>query len=166
MSEELYHPPELISSRAHIASMEQYREMYEQTIKALPVDIAVCAAAVTDFRPEKYEKEKIKKNILNINLKQNVDILEFLSKKNSQRPKLVVGFAAETNNILKNAKEKKNRKHCDWIIANDVSKKEIGFSSEYNKVSIIHGNQIEIIKKNLKSNVANKIAKKIIDSFV
>ena len=97
---------------------------------------------------------------------QNVDILEFLSKKNSQRPKLVVGFAAETNNILKNAKEKKNRKHCDWIIANDVSKKEIGFSSEYNKVSIIHGNQIEIIKKNLKSNVANKIAKKIIDSFV
>jgi len=150
----------------NIVKVETAKEMYEQTIKALPVDIAVCAAAVTDFRPEKYEKEKIKKNILNINLKQNVDILEFLSKKNSQRPKLVVGFAAETNNILKNAKEKKNRKHCDWIIANDVSKKEIGFSSEYNKVSIIHGNQIEIIKKNLKSNVANKIAKKIIDSFV
>jgi len=69
--------------------------------KTLPVDIAVCTAAITDFKPTKYETKKIKKDTLNLNFKRNIDILEFLSKNNSQRPKLVVGFAAETNNILK-----------------------------------------------------------------
>ena len=106
------------------------------------------------------------KDNLNINFKRNIDILEFLSKNNLQRPKLVVGFAAETNDILKFAKEKKNRKYCDWIIANDVSIPEIGFNSEYNAVSIIYGNKIEKIEKNLKSYIANKIAQKIINNFI
>ena len=92
--------------------------------------------------------------------------MEFLSKNNSQRPKLVVGFAAETNDILKFAKEKKNRKYCDWIIANDVSDSEIGFNSEYNAVSIIDNDKVEKIEKNLKSYIANEIAKKIINSFI
>jgi len=90
--------------------VETADEMYAATKKTLPVDIAVCTAAITDFKPEKYEKEKIKKNTLNLNFKRNIDILEFLSKNNSQRPKLVVGFAAETNDILKLAKEKKYKK--------------------------------------------------------
>ena len=89
-----------------------------------------------------------------------------MSKNNSQRPKLVVGFAAETNDILKLAKEKKNKKYCDWIVANDVSNPEIGFNSDYNAVSIIYGNKIETIEKNLKSHIANKIAKKIINNFI
>ena len=92
--------------------------------------------------------------------------MEFLSKNNSQRPKLVVGFSAETNDILKFAKEKKNKKYCDWIIANDVSNAEIGFNSEYNAVSIIYENKVEKIEKNLKSYIANKIAKKIINNFI
>jgi len=150
----------------NIIKVESADQMYAETKKALPVDIAVCTVAITDFKPEKYEIKKIKKNNLNINFKRNIDILEFLSKNNLQRPKLVVGFAAETNDIIKFAKEKKNRKYCDWIIANDVSNPEIGFNSEYNAVSIICGNKVEKIEKNLKSYIANKIAKKIINNFI
>jgi len=150
----------------NIIKVESADQMYLETKKILPVDIAVCTAAITDFKPKKYEKEKIKKNNLNINFKRNIDILEFLSKNNLQRPKLVVGFAAETNNILKYAKEKKNKKYCDWIVANDVSNPEIGFNSEYNAVSIIYDKKVEKIEKNLKSYIANKIAKKIINNFI
>ena len=150
----------------NIIKVESADQMYAETKKALPVDIAVCTAAITDFKPEKYEEKKIKKDNLNINFKRNIDILEFLSKNNLQRPKLVVGFAAETNDIIKFAKEKKNSKYCDWIIANDVSSPEIGFNSDYNAVSIIYGNKVEKIEKNLKSYIANKIAKKIINNFI
>ncbi len=150
----------------NIVKVETADQMYAETKKALPVDIAVCTAAITDFKPEKYETKKIKKNSLNLNLKRNVDILEFLSKNNSQRPKLVVGFAAETNDILKFANEKKNKKYCDWIVANNISNPEIGFDSDYNAVSIIYGDSVEIIGKNLKSYIAAKIAKKIVNNFI
>ena len=150
----------------NIVKIESADQMYAETKKALPVDIAVCAAAITDFKPEKYETKKIKKDNLNLNFKRNIDILEFLSKNNLQRPKLVVGFAAETNDILKFAKEKKNKKYCDWIVANDVSNPDIGFNSDYNAVSIICGDEVEIIEKNLKSHIANKIAKKIVNNFI
>ena len=149
-----------------VIKVETADQMFAETKKALPVDIAVCAAAVTDFKPEKYERKKIKKNTINLNFKRNIDILEFLSKNNLQRPKLVVGFAAETNDIINFAKEKKDRKHCDWIIANDVSNSEIGFNSEYNAVSIIYGDKVEKIEKDFKSNIANHIAKKIINNFI
>ena len=149
-----------------IVKVESADQMYIETKKALPVDIAVCAAAITDFKPEIYKTKKIKKDMLSLDLKRNIDILEFLSKNNLQRPKLVVGFAAETDNLLKFAKEKKNRKYCDWIIANDVSDPEIGFGSEYNAVSIISNDEVEKIEKNLKSYIANKIAKKIINNFI
>ena len=150
----------------NIIKVESADEMYSETKKALPVDIAVCTAAITDFKPENYEKEKIKKNSLNLNLKRNIDILEFLSKNNLQRPKLVVGFAAETNEVIKFAKKKKENKYCDWIVANDVSNPDIGFDSEYNAVSIIYDDKIEKINKNLKSYIANELAKKIINNFI
>ena len=149
-----------------VIKVETAEQMLSETKKALPVDIAVCAAAVTDFKPEKYENKKIKKNNINLNLKRNIDILEFLSKNNLQRPKLVVGFAAETNDLIKFAKEKKNKKYCDWIVANDISDSKIGLGSDYNAVSIIYSNKIEKIEKNLKSYIANKIAKKIINNFI
>ena len=148
-----------------VIKVETSLQMFEETKKALPADIAVCAAAVSDFKPDKYETKKIKDNELNLNLKKNIDILEFLSKNNSQRPKLVIGFAAETNNVLKFAKDKKNKKYCDWIIANDVSNPDIGFESDYNAVSIIYDDKIEKIEKSLKSYIANKIVKKIINKF-
>ena len=150
----------------NIVKVESADQMYAETKKVLPVDIAVCTAAITDFKPEKYETKKIKKDSLNLNFKRNIDILEFLSKNNLQRPKLVVGFAAETNDLLKLAKEKKNKKYCDWIVANDVSNPEIGFNSDYNAVSIIYDDKVEIIEKNLKSHIANKIARKIINNFI
>ena len=150
----------------NIIRVESADQMYIETKKVLPVDIAICTAAVTDFKPTKYETKKIKQNNLNLNFKRNIDILEFLSKNNLQRPRLVVGFAAETNDILKLAKEKKNKKYCDWIVANDVSNPEIGFNSDYNAVSIIYCDKVEIIEKNLKSHIANKIAKKIVNNFI
>jgi len=150
----------------NIIKVETADQMYAETKKILPVDIAVCTAAITDFKPEKYETKKIKKNSLSLNFKRNVDILEFLSKNNSQRPKLVIGFAAETDEIIKFAKEKKDKKYCDWIVANDISNSEIGFNSDYNAVSIIYQDKIEIIEKNFKSYIANKIAKKIVNNFI
>ena len=150
----------------NIIKVQSADQMYAETKKALPVDIAVCAAAISDFKPEQYETKKIKKDTLNINFIRNIDILEFLSKNNSQRPKLVIGFAAETNDILKFAKKKKDKKYCDWIVANDVSDPEIGFGSDYNAVSIIYNDKVEIIKKSLKSHIANKLAKKIINNFI
>ena len=151
----------------NIVRVETAEQMFEETKRVLPVDIAVCAAAVSDFKPEKYEKNKIKKDTINLNLKRNIDILEFLSKNNQQRPKLVVGFAAETENISEFAKNKINKKYCDWIVANDVSNPEIGFGSDYNEVAIISksGGVIKL-EKNAKSFIANYIVKKIINHFV
>ena len=72
-----------------------------------------------------------------INFVKNNDILEYISKNNKYRPRLVAGFSAETENLIKNSINKMKRKHCDIIFANDVSQKDIGFNSDYNKVSVI-----------------------------
>jgi phosphopantothenoylcysteine decarboxylase / phosphopantothenate---cysteine ligase len=145
-------------------------EMFNEVKKSLPVDLAVCAAAVTDFKPAKKTKNKIKKETMKlnqINLIQNNDILEYISKNNKHRPRLVAGFSAETENLLKNSISKINRKHCDLIFANDVSQKDIGFNSDYNKVSVISKNgDIKIIKKNKKSFIANKIAEILLDKLL
>ena len=142
-------------------------EMFEAVKNSLPVDIAIFTAAVSDFRTEK-KNVKIKKNNneLNIKLRENIDILKFVSTHNSHRPKLVVGFAAETNNLIEFAKIKLEQKHCDWIIANDVSDKSIGFNSIDNEVSIIQkGNEIEKITKRGKSEIASILVQKILKKF-
>ena len=144
-------------------------EMYEETKKNLPVDIAVCAAAVGDFKISRFQKTKIKKqDKINLELEKNRDILNFLSTHNSLRPNLVIGFAAETNNIIENAEAKISKKHCDWIIANDVSKSEIGFDSNFNEVSIIYkdkNKKNELISKRNKSEIAEEITKRILANF-
>ena len=145
-------------------------EMMSAVQKLLPIDIAICAAAVSDFKPKNKNEQKIKKNKKNFNsldLEKNKDILEYLGKNNKLRPKVLVGFSAETENLIENSISKLNNKYCDIIIANDVSKKKIGFNVDYNKVSIIEKNgKIENIPKNKKSYIASKIAKKIIDKFL
>jgi phosphopantothenoylcysteine decarboxylase/phosphopantothenate--cysteine ligase len=99
----------------------------------LPTDVAIFSAAVADFKINKRYENKIKKqDSLNLNLEKNVDILNYISNHNSMRPDLVIGFAAETTDVENNAEEKLNNKNCDWIIANDVSNKEIGFDSYFN----------------------------------
>ena len=143
------------------------QEMLEAVKESLPTDIAVCSAAVSDFRTDKF-KQKIKKNNKDLNLKlyQNMDILSFISNHNNLRPKLVVGFAAETNNVIEYAKKKLEQKHCDWVIANDVSDKNIGFNSKNNEISIIHKNQvIEKISKREKSEIATLLVQKILKEF-
>ena len=145
-------------------------QMLNEVKKSLPVDLAVCTAAVTDFKPIKRNRNKIKKENINfksISFVKNNDILEYISKSNKNRPRLVAGFSAETENLTKNSINKINRKHCDLIFANDVSKKDIGFNSDYNKISVIdkEGN-IKIIPKNKKSFIANKIAEILLDKLL
>ncbi len=150
-----------------ITKVTTANEMFEAVKECLPVDIAIFSAAVADFKTEK-KNHKIKKNNseLNIKLQENIDILKFVSTHNSLRPKLVIGFAAETNNLIKSAKIKLEQKHCDWIIANDVSDKSIGFNSMNNEVSIIQkDNEIEKITKRDKSEIAAILVQKIIKKF-
>ena len=145
-------------------------DMLYSVKKHLPVDIAVCAAAVSDFKPLKKNKDKIKKNKNNfssIKLEKNKDILDYLGKSNKLKPKYLVGFSAETENLIENSIKKLNDKYCDMIIANDVSKKNTGFNVDYNKVSIItKSGIIESIPKNKKSYIASTIANKILDKFL
>ena len=145
-------------------------EMFEAVKESLPVDIAVCAAAVADLKPVYKSKSKLKKDNLRLKsfeLQKNIDILEFLGKNNKHRPKIVIGFAAETENLDKNALSKLKQKNCDMIIANDVSKKDSGFNSDYNRVSIIdNSGKIKVVKKNKKSFIANIIADIILDKLL
>jgi phosphopantothenoylcysteine decarboxylase / phosphopantothenate---cysteine ligase len=146
------------------------KDMMDEVKKLLPVDIAVCAAAVSDFKPKEIRPKKIKKNEENLtalNVEKNFDILNFLGKNNKVRPKIVVGFSAETENLIENSKIKLKNKYCDLIVANDVSKRDTGFNTDYNEVSIIDKKgEIHSISKSKKSFIANLIAKKIINEFL
>ena len=114
-------------------------------------------------------KKKIKKkNNLQLNLEKNIDILNYVYNHNSKRPELVIGFAAETNDIDYNSKNKLSDKNCDWIVANDISNNSIGFDSEYNEVSIFYKNKKftnEKITKRKKSEIAEEITKRILENF-
>ena len=144
-------------------------EMFRAVKKSLPVDVVVCTAAVSDFKPSTFRKNKIKKNKLKerIDLDDTIDILNFIGKNNQHRPKLVIGFSAETENLLQNSKIKLKDKNADWIIANDVSKKDIGFNNDYNAVTIIRSDgKISQIKKNKKSFIASIISGEIISKLL
>ena len=156
--------------RLNVKKIVSGKEMLKEVKKTLPVDVAICAAAVSDYKPVSKSTNKIKKNKVNldvIKLEKNPDILEFLSKNNRNRPKIVIGFSAETENIIENSKNKIKEKYCDLILANDVSKKEFGFNSDYNKVFLINRNgKIKSIPKNKKSYIANILAKIILNKLL
>ena len=143
------------------------KEMFDAVIENLPVDVAIFSAAVADFKVKDISETKIKnKDNYNLSLEKNIDILKHVSNHNSLRPKLVLGFSAETNDIIENSQKKINEKNCDWLIANDVSNHEIGFDSDFNEVSILYKNgEIEKIYKDKKSVIANKIVKKIVSNL-
>ena len=139
-------------------------EMYQKTLENLPVDVAIFTAAVADFRIKEINKNKIKKeNFEKLELEKNKDILDYTSKHNKLRPKLVIGFAAETNNLEENSRKKLDEKNCDWIIANDVSNTKIGFDSEYNEVKSFQKNKINI--ENISFNTKEMIAKKLVEKI-
>ena len=164
-------PSSLISPKGvKVKKIVSAEQMLNEVKKTLPVDLAVCTAAVADFKPTEKNKNKIKKDkfkLKSINFIKNNDILDFLSKNNRNRPQIVAGFSAETQSVIKNSAQKMKNKNCDIIFANDVSKKDIGFNSEFNKVSMIDqkGN-IKIIPKNKKSFIANKIAQILLDKLI
>jgi len=141
-------------------------QMFKQTQNNLPADVAIFSAAVSDFKIIKKHQQKIKKeNYINLNLEKNIDILNYVSNHNSLRPKLVIGFAAETHDIKNNAKKKLLEKNCDWIIANDVSNKSIGFDSDFNEVTIFYKDK-EIKDETLTMKKKSEISDEIIDRVI
>ena len=154
-----------IDEDINLIRVETAEEMFQATITNLPADVAVFSAAVSDYKVKEKSEIKIKKqDNLNLNLEKNVDILNYVSNHNSLRPGLVIGFAAETNNLKSYAIKKLNEKNCDWIIANDVSKSNIGFNSDFNEVSIFYkNNKSDKISYKPKSEISDEIVEKIID---
>ena len=150
-----------------LIEVETANEMFMETQKNLPADVAVFSAAVADFKVNKKYKNKIKKqDSLNLNLEKNVDILSYVSNHNSMRPELVIGFAAETDNVENNAEKKLNNKNCDWIVANDVSNKKIGFSSDFNEVTIYYRDKDkEKLSYKKKSEISDEIVDRIINQL-
>ena len=151
----------------NFVSVETAEEMFKESLNNLPTDVAIFSAAVSDFKVKNYKSTKIKKNEeFNLELEKNIDILNHISNHNSLRPKITIGFAAETNNLSTNAKEKLNEKNCDWVIANDVSDQSIGFGSDFNKISIFYKDKTEEnFEKMSKSLVAEEIVKRIIQQI-
>ena len=154
-------------SGVNLINVSSAKEMFNATLENLPVDVAIFSAAVGDYKVKNKEKDKIKKKeSMDLSLEKNIDILGHISKHNSLRPKIVIGFAAETNNLIKNSKIKLAEKNCDWIIANDVSNPSIGFESDFNEVSIFYQNMSnEKLTKMKKSLLADKIVKRVISQL-
>jgi len=158
-----------IDNDIKLIKVESADEMLVATQESLPVDVAIFSAAVADFKiADKYKKKIKKQEVLNLNLEKNIDILNYISNHNSMRPKLVIGFAAETDSIEKNANEKLNKKKCDWIISNDVSNKNIGFNSDYNELTIHYKNEYkkkEMLSYKKKSEISDEIVDRIINQL-
>ena len=152
--------------------VETARQMLDACTACLPVDAAIMAAAVADWRPAEAQEAKIKKTksgLDDLKLVENPDILATLSGHASQRPQLVVGFAAETNDIENYAREKLARKKCDWIVANDVSQNS-GIAGgvmggDDNQVHILSATQTLQWETMSKTAVAAKLAAHIADYF-
>ncbi len=155
-----------ITKDIKLIQVETAEEMFKATQENLPTDVAIFTAAVSDFKIKKKHKKKIpKQENLVIDLEKNIDILNYVSNHNSKRPRLVIGFAAETHNLEKNAINKLQNKNCDWIIANDISKKESGFGSESNEVIIYYKN-INNKKEKLSLKKKSEISEEIVDRIV
>ena len=138
-------------------------EMFEACKRELPADIVVCAAAVADWRALHPTDKKIKKDgvVPTLELTQNPDILSFLSQSISNRPRLVVGFAAETGSVVDKALDKLARKKCDWMIANDVSVGTETFGGTKNTVHIVDQNGIENWPEMSKESIGDRLADRI-----
>ena len=146
-----------------VVAVETADQMLAACTAAAPVDIAVCAAAVADWRMAESTTSKIKKTggaSLQLNLTENPDILTTLSKAGSSRPRLVIGFAAETENIIDNGIAKRDSKGCDWIVANDVS---AGFGGDDNTVHLITEEGADSWPTLSKKAVADRLATHITD---
>jgi len=148
--------------------VETAAEMLAACEAALPVDVAICAAAVADWRPAQRGNQKIKKNgaaTRALELTANPDILATLSQAKNARPRLVVGFAAETEQVISHAREKLKKKGCDWILANDVSEGTGTFGGDANRIHLISAAGIEDWPAMSKRDLARRLARRIADQL-
>jgi phosphopantothenoylcysteine decarboxylase/phosphopantothenate--cysteine ligase len=146
-----------------VVRIESARDMLAACLAALPADVAVCAAAVSDWRPADAAEQKMKKGGTTpaLELIENPDILATLSEAGNRRPSLVVGFAAETENVVAYAQAKRRKKGCDWILANDVSPATGTFGGEANTIHLISEAGTEDWPTMTKSQVAERLAERI-----
>ena len=152
-----------------VVHIETAREMLEACEKALPADVAVFAAAVADWRVKDSAGQKLKKNgggPPRLELTENPDILRTISTAaGNRRPSLVVGFAAETENVVANAQEKRQRKGCDWLLANDVSPESGTFGGDANTLHLIREDGVEDWPRMSKADAAVQLASRIARHF-
>tara|TARA_B100000700_G_C14972202_1_gene822021 strand:+ start:193 stop:1401 length:1209 start_codon:yes stop_codon:yes gene_type:complete len=155
-----------IPNSIKVIKVESGKDFLTSTLLHLPCDIFISVAAISDWRLKKISKDKIKKDSkkeLTLKFTKNFDVLKSVCS-NKNRPKLVIGFSAETKNIVENSKKKLGEKKCDWLIANKVSENE-GFKSKTNKVFFINKNNVNPWPKMGKDKVAKKLSKKIVSFF-
>ncbi len=152
-----------------VVKVETAREMLQAVERALPADIAIFAAAVADWRVANAGEQKLKKNAGNptpdLSLIENPDILATIAKRKAQRPKLVIGFAAETENVAANAKAKLASKGCDWILANDVSPQSGVMGGDRNTITLVRASGVEAWPPQSKDEVASRLITRIADSL-
>jgi phosphopantothenoylcysteine decarboxylase / phosphopantothenate---cysteine ligase len=152
-----------------VVHVESARDMLAACQDALPVDVAVCAAAVADWRVKAMASQKLKKeggSLPALELTENPDILSTLSRAGRNRPTLVVGFAAETEKVVAHARAKLARKGCDWIVANDVSPSSGTFGGTNNTVHLLRGDTLEDWPPLSKEEVAQRLAMAIAEHLV
>ena len=139
--------------------VETAREMLAAAEAALPADIAICAAAVADWRPDRQAGQKMKKDgtVPGLTLAENPDILKTMSHHAEHRPRLVVGFAAETETVVDHAKAKLARKGCDLIVANDVSEHSGVMGGDHNRVHLVTADGVESWSEMSKDAVAEAL---------
>lgn len=148
--------------------VESAREMLKACERALPADVAVCAAAVADWRAASPAKTKIKKGVggpPDLTLVENPDILKTLARAGTRRPELLIGFAAETEDLIRKARAKFNAKGCDWICANDVSKEAAVFGSDINTVHLVTKDWAESWPKAPKDAIAMRLVQRIAEAL-
>ncbi len=146
-----------------VVRIESARDMLTACLSALPAEVAVCAAAVSDWRPAEEVEQKMKKNgkTPTLELVENPDILAALSQAGNRRPRLVVGFAAETENVVAYAQAKRKKKGCDWMLANDVSPATGTFGGDANTIHLISEQGVEDWPTMTKPQVAERLAERI-----
>ena len=157
-----------LSSLTKVIRVESAVQMNDAVIETGPFDIAICAAAVSDWRPKEKAKTKIKKSSISkpqfLELVENPDILKNICVAEN-RPNLVIGFAAETNDLLTNARLKLENKGCDWIVANKVTAESNNMGGAENEVIIIKKDEEVKVARQSKEGIAKLICRKIVEEF-
>ena len=157
-----------LTGLSKVIRVESAVQMNDAVIETGPFDIAICAAAVSDWRPKEKAKTKIKKSSIGkpqfLELVENPDILKNICIAEN-RPNLVIGFAAETNDLLTNARLKLKNKGCDWIVANKVTAESNNMGGEENEVIIVKKKKEIKFERQSKKEIANLICKKIAEEI-